>query len=204
MRRLCHYCDRPLHDVKSSVLEILTRDGWHPCAGEDLVAQPAHWSCVPEDGVGYWIDFGDLLRDGIDGPQGWREHMRRKVWWDFHLDVEVCAAHQAAGELRAAESRNAGALARAATRTVARPPRAPRNPRNISTKLRTFVLERDGFRCRRCGCGPSDGRLVIDHIVPVAAGGTGDAKNLQVLCEPCNAGKAARAPHAHDRRPLGV
>lgn len=94
--------------------------------------------------------------------------------------------------------RNADALARTSTRTVKRPPPTPRNPRNISPKMRAFVLERDGFKCRRCGAGPNDARLVVDHVVPVAKGGTAEPKNLQVLCDPCNAGKGAAEPHAHD------
>lgn len=70
--------------------------------------------------------------------------------------------------------------------------------RGVSIGLRTQILERDGFRCRRCGSGPQHARLVIDHIVPVARGGLTIAENLQVLCEPCNIGKGSRPPHAHD------
>jgi 5-methylcytosine-specific restriction protein A len=68
----------------------------------------------------------------------------------------------------------------------------------ISVGTRTRILERDDFRCRRCGTGPREERLVVDHVVPVARGGTSDDANLQTLCEPCNQGKADRAPHPHD------
>lgn len=71
-------------------------------------------------------------------------------------------------------------------------------PRAISVRTRSLVFERDNFRCRRCGAGPTDTRLVVDHIVPVALGGGGAIGNLQTLCVLCNAGKAGRAPHAHD------
>jgi len=37
----------------------------------------------------------------------------------------------------------------------------------------------------------------VDHIAPVAKGGTNDRKNLQLLCEPCNLAKAARDPIDH-------
>lgn len=81
-------------------------------------------------------------------------------------------------------------------------PRAPRmgHPRAISPRLRTRVMERDGFRCRRCGSGPAHDRLVVDHITPVAMGGTREETNLQTLCETCNQGKAGRQPHPHDLR----
>ena len=70
--------------------------------------------------------------------------------------------------------------------------------RTISLGRRTRILERDGFRCRRCGTGPRDERLVVDHIMPVALGGKSNDENLQTLCEPCNVGKGARPPHPHD------
>lgn len=71
----------------------------------------------------------------------------------------------------------------------------------LSLRLRTDVMERDDFRCRRCGATADDGaRLVVDHITPVSRGGRTTLENLQVLCSPCNAGKSDREPHAHDRR----
>ena len=70
--------------------------------------------------------------------------------------------------------------------------------RAVSYAKRALIMERDGFRCRRCGAGPRDERLVIDHIVPLALG---DDDNLQTLCPPCNQGKGARPPHPHDLEP---
>ena len=70
--------------------------------------------------------------------------------------------------------------------------------KQYSSKLRARVLERDGFKCRRCGHGPPDVRLVLDHVIPVAAGGPSTFENLQSLCEPCNEGKAASSPTPHD------
>lgn len=87
-----------------------------------------------------------------------------------------------------------------------RPARVPKpdpSPRSISAGTRTRVLERAGFRCRRCGASPDDGaKLVVDHITPVARGGTRALDNLQALCSACNAGKSDRTPHAHDLRPF--
>lgn len=67
-----------------------------------------------------------------------------------------------------------------------------KNPRAISKKLRFEVFKRDGFRCVYCGAGTPDVLLVVDHIDPVAKGGTRDLMNLATACEPCNAGKSDR------------
>lgn len=61
--------------------------------------------------------------------------------------------------------------------------------REISTAVRIRVLRRGEFRCAIC---PATERLTIDHIVPVAHGGSNDETNLQVLCSPCNSRKGAR------------
>ncbi|MDE0091236.1 MAG: HNH endonuclease [Thaumarchaeota archaeon] len=40
-----------------------------------------------------------------------------------------------------------------------------------------------GWICLRCGATDN---IEIDHITPITKGGTGDIKNLQPLCRPCN------------------
>ena len=56
----------------------------------------------------------------------------------------------------------------------------------IPRKLRHEVFKRDGYRCRECGASKDETSLEIDHIVPVARGGTNDINNLQTLCRECN------------------
>lgn len=56
----------------------------------------------------------------------------------------------------------------------------------IPRKLRHEVFMRDGYRCRECGASKDETSLEIDHIVPVARGGTNDIDNLQTLCRECN------------------
>ena len=50
------------------------------------------------------------------------------------------------------------------------------------------VGRRDGFACATCGYAGND--LQLDHVVPVAKGGTNDLGNLQLLCPPCNLAKS--------------
>jgi len=56
----------------------------------------------------------------------------------------------------------------------------------IPRKLRHEVFKRDGYRCRECGASKDETSLEIDHILPVAKGGTNDINNLQTLCRECN------------------
>ena len=50
-------------------------------------------------------------------------------------------------------------------------------------KLRKFVLDRDRWRCRRCG---RSGRLAVHHILPLFAGGDNHPNNLISLCRDCH------------------
>lgn len=61
----------------------------------------------------------------------------------------------------------------------------------ISKKARFEVFKRDGFKCMYCGAHPPSVLLHVDHIHPVAEGGTNDEDNLITACEPCNLGKGA-------------
>ena len=55
--------------------------------------------------------------------------------------------------------------------------------------LSKSVMERDAYRCVTCG---SHVDLTVDHIKPVALGGTDDSDNLQTMCRSCNSKKGAR------------
>lgn len=56
------------------------------------------------------------------------------------------------------------------------------------------VFERDGWRCRACGCDAprrlrgslDDNAPELDHVVPLAAGGEHTYDNTQCLCRLCN------------------
>lgn len=68
--------------------------------------------------------------------------------------------------------------------------------KNVSKRVRFEVMRRDGFQCRYCGTKvPDTGQgLTIDHVVPVALGGSDDPSNLVTACRDCNAGKTSTSP----------
>lgn len=62
--------------------------------------------------------------------------------------------------------------------------------KGISKRIRFAVFARDGFACRYCGSTSEQTQLVVDHIHPVAKGGTDEPENLVTSCFQCNSGKS--------------
>lgn len=74
---------------------------------------------------------------------------------------------------------------------------APRRPPSPEfRRLRLVVLEEEPV-CRICGHAPSN---TVDHIQPVARGGSDARGNLRGVCGPCNLRKAG----ASDSKPLAT
>lgn len=76
--------------------------------------------------------------------------------------------------------------------------RCRRRNQKLNPATRTRVYKRDDHTCQMCGWRPPDqneerakayrgGRfLTIDHILPLAEGGSNSQRNLQTLCNVCN------------------
>lgn len=61
--------------------------------------------------------------------------------------------------------------------------------REIRPSTRFRVLRAAGWRCRYCGISSDMAPLEVDHIVPVAHGGSNAESNLIAACWSCNNGK---------------
>lgn len=61
---------------------------------------------------------------------------------------------------------------------------------SLSKTIRFEVFKRDSFTCQYCGRKAPDVLLQIDHIEPIAKGGTNDLLNLTTACKECNSGKS--------------
>jgi hypothetical protein len=66
----------------------------------------------------------------------------------------------------------------------------------VSKRTRYEVLKRDNHTCRYCGATTPDVKLTVDHVTPVALGGSDDPCNLVAACQDCNYGKASTSPDA--------
>jgi hypothetical protein len=69
--------------------------------------------------------------------------------------------------------------------------------KTMTKKARFEVFKRDSFRCQYCGGSAPDVILQVDHIKPVADGGTNDMTNLVTSCVDCNQGKKDRLLDDH-------
>jgi len=50
-------------------------------------------------------------------------------------------------------------------------------------RIYKYLVETKGEHCATCG---RDGKLTIDHITSLIAGGDNDFSNFQLLCGPCH------------------
>jgi hypothetical protein len=66
----------------------------------------------------------------------------------------------------------------------------------VSKRTRYEVLKRDNHTCRYCGATAPDAILTVDHVTPVALGGSDAPDNLVAACRDCNYGKASTSPDA--------
>lgn len=61
---------------------------------------------------------------------------------------------------------------------------------SIPKRLRREVYRRDSGTCVYCGIKCPAEELTIDHMIPLARGGTDEATNWATCCRPCNERKA--------------
>lgn len=72
---------------------------------------------------------------------------------------------------------------------------------SLRAHVRQAVFERDGYRCRYCGCQITAlrewhhwakrwvGLIHVDHVIPRCKGGTDELDNLVTACRTCNLAK---------------
>ena len=59
----------------------------------------------------------------------------------------------------------------------------------FSQEKRNDIYERTKGRCALCGKFIRFDQFTVDHVIPLAKGGTNDIENLQCTCKHCNAMK---------------
>lgn len=90
------------------------------------------------------------------------------------------------------EGNGSGLIACATSPNRKRRPVFGRGRDTIPAAVRSAVRDRDGDKCRYCGC--VDGPFEFDHVVPHSRGGLDTIANLVVACRACNSLKGAHTP----------
>jgi hypothetical protein len=146
-------------------------------------------------------------RTWVRGHLRWRERPERPIKVLVKSRVALARAAVAADELEKAivgaapapsssEDVPPAPPAGVAPPTVSRD-EAYRERRRLTARVRYGILQRDDFRCQRCGADAASDRNVrldVDHKIPVIYGGKTEPGNLWTLCSRCNNGKGATLP----------
>jgi 5-methylcytosine-specific restriction endonuclease McrA len=101
--------------------------------------------------------------------------------WNIHLDPEKAKARQKRWEEKNYEK----VLVKGHNYRARR-----RNAKGtISGDEWKSLCEKYDNKCLRCG---KQGRMTLDHVIPLSLGGENTIDNAQPLCHSCNSGKGAR------------
>lgn len=144
-------------------------------------------------------------RTWVRGHLRWRDRPDRPIQVLVKSRVALARAIVAADQLaEAVASSSAGAPQAGEVQPgVGGVPRevsrdeAYRERRKLTARVRYTILQRDDFRCQRCGADAASDRHVrldVDHRHPVVHGGKTEPENLWTLCSRCNNGKGAALP----------
>lgn len=67
----------------------------------------------------------------------------------------------------------------------------------FSKAFRLRIARRCGFKCHVCGMDMTDcpEKWTMDHVVPLAHGGTNKSDNIKLACRPCNIERGSQITH---------
>jgi 5-methylcytosine-specific restriction endonuclease McrA len=134
----------------------------------------------------YWADRGKQKRAARTADERERDAESFRSWYLANkekVSAKSVAWANAHPEEISAQRRNSRARRRAAEGT-------------FSAKDIQRIIEAQKGKCAICREKVGD-KFQVDHITPIAKGGSNWPKNLQVVCRSCNGKKHARDPIKH-------
>lgn len=115
-----------------------------------------------------------------------------RTWWlfegEFYWENEGYDSDDVKALIRQRERQKKRKLEHARALMLAEEEGARPRREGIPLEVRRNVWQRDGGRCVECGRSEL---LELDHVIPLALGGSNTEKNLQLLCTECNRTKGS-------------
>lgn len=180
-----HVCERYVRDGKCAecvgALAAVRSRRWSALNPEKVKAATERWRAAHPD---QWR--GSNRQSKVLHQKAYNEAQRQ----DYAQDPEKY--RKAA---RAYYARNREKMVERATiqwRTRRAQANGSAGPHHTAAEAKAILIAQR-YRCIYCGADLREKRH-LDHIVPLARGGSNDKTNLQYLCGPCNLRKAARDP----------
>ena len=72
--------------------------------------------------------------------------------------------------------------------------RARKRTTRVAPFTRDDILARDGNACYLCGIILAEGEITLEHVIPLARGGSHTPDNVRVACKRCNFSKGTKTP----------
>jgi hypothetical protein len=169
-----------------------TKDGFRPnckmCVSEYNAAyRKCNAERVRKSAAAWRSDNPDLMRRY---KAAWRASNRDRA-------LQATANWAKANPDRAREARAAWYAANPDARRIHKQNRRARKLENggeLSRGIAVKLLKLQKGKCACCNSDLSETGYHIDHIMPLALGGSNDDDNVQLLCPACNASKGAKNP----------
>lgn len=120
-------------------------------------------------------------------------YLSESGWSDFQSQWDQLpeASPELCRQLEVEQNRKADAMLFESHRVDLAPTDQIKHMRYTFNKMRWKyfyqLVKQNGERCRICGASEN---LTVDHIIPIARGGTNDLENLQLLCRKHNSQKS--------------
>ena len=127
---------------------------------------------------------GKIVDKNIEG----KEKLRRQILASKHYEKNREYLIQQAGEY---QKNN---LDKARVRNQNRRAKIKGGGGRATLEEINSLIKQQENKCANCYTAISEDNQHLDHIMPIALGGTGEISNLQWLCQPCNSIKSDRHP----------